>query len=62
MDDSEGTVRQIGAFSEGIQNLTVTIQRFASTCYTIYSVDDDVSEAVNFVDEDYEKNNLQQSL
>lgn len=27
MDDSEGTVRQIGAFSEGIQNLTVRIQR-----------------------------------
>lgn len=24
MDDSEGTVRQIGAFSEGIQNLTVS--------------------------------------
>lgn len=23
MEDSEGTVRQIGAFSEGIQNLTV---------------------------------------
>lgn len=26
MEDSEGTVRQIGAFSEGIQNLTVTIK------------------------------------
>uniref|UniRef100_A0AAQ4PEM8 PPFIA binding protein 1b n=1 Tax=Gasterosteus aculeatus aculeatus TaxID=481459 RepID=A0AAQ4PEM8_GASAC len=26
MEDSEGTVRQIGAFSEGIQNLTVRIQ------------------------------------
>lgn len=24
MEDSEGTVRQIGAFSEGIQNLTVS--------------------------------------
>lgn len=24
MDDSEGTVRQIGAFSEGINNLTVS--------------------------------------
>lgn len=25
MEDSEGTVRQIGAFSEGIQNLTVRL-------------------------------------
>lgn len=25
MEDSEGTVRQIGAFSEGIQNLTVSL-------------------------------------
>lgn len=26
MEDSEGTVRQIGAFSEGIQNLTVRLR------------------------------------
>lgn len=25
MEDSEGTVRQIGAFSEGINNLTVSV-------------------------------------
>lgn len=39
MDDSEGTVRQIGAFSEGIQNLTVSIQSNPSrqhvTLYTL---------------------------
>lgn len=28
MDDSEGTVRQIGAFSEGINNLTVSSCRW----------------------------------
>lgn len=40
MEDSEGTVRQIGAFSEGIQNLTVRIQRFTRThCTHIYSID-----------------------
>lgn len=27
MEDSEGTVRQIGAFSEGINNLTVSVHR-----------------------------------
>lgn len=26
MEDSEGTVRQIGAFSEGINNLTVSLK------------------------------------
>ena len=31
MEDSEGTVRQIGAFSEGIQNLTVRISRFKNS-------------------------------
>lgn len=28
MEDSEGTVRQIGVFSEGIDNLTVSVSSF----------------------------------
>lgn len=31
MEDSEGTVRQIGAFSEGIQNLTVRLRGSTSS-------------------------------
>lgn len=41
MEDSEGTVRQIGAFSEGIQNLTVSIQgqtRWSQNNVRIYTI------------------------
>ena len=38
MEDSEGTVRQIGAFSEGIQNLTVRISSWPRTNGTLYSL------------------------
>uniref|UniRef100_A0A8C0YH47 PPFIA binding protein 1b n=1 Tax=Cyprinus carpio carpio TaxID=630221 RepID=A0A8C0YH47_CYPCA len=39
MEDSEGTVRQIGAFSEGINNLTVTSSCTSDlTCVALYSV------------------------
>lgn len=39
MEDSEGTVRQIGVFSEGINNLTVTSSCTSDlTCVALYSV------------------------
>lgn len=37
MEDSEGTVRQIGAFSEGINNLTVRSQATHSHSDQCYS-------------------------
>lgn len=36
MDDSEGTVRQIGAFSEGIQNLTVSTRSPRDTLHILF--------------------------
>lgn len=33
MEDSEGTVRQIGAFSEGIQNLTVRVKKWTNIAH-----------------------------
>lgn len=48
MEDSEGTVRQIGAFSEGIQNLTVRIWRFCGNT-VLYDVSNYDNEGLIYI-------------